>query len=67
MSSINGLVSNALKDNNVSDEEFQLILAEQENYPKHKNQILQRVRTKVNEMNDKIKEQIRVESGKKKV
>ena len=66
LSSINRLVSNALKDNNVSDEEFQLILNEKENYREHKDQIRRRVRTEATEINDEIKEQIRAEAGKKK-
>ena len=65
MSSINGLVSNALKDNKISDEEFQLILAERENYRGHKNQIRERVRTEVKEINDEVREQIRADAEKK--
>ena len=65
MSSINGLVSNALKDNKISDEEFQLILAERENYRSHKNQIRERVRTEVKEINDEVREQIRADAEKK--
>lgn len=64
-SSVNGLVSNALKDNNISDEEYKLILAERESYREHKNQIRRRVRTEVKEINDDLKEQIRSEAEKK--
>ena len=64
-SSVNGLVSNVLKDNNINNDEFQLILAERENYREHKNQIRQRVRTEIKEMSDEIKEQIQEEAEKK--
>lgn len=64
-SSVNELVSDALKDNNISNEEFQLILAERENYREHKNQIRQRVRAEVKKMSDEMKEQIREEAEKK--
>jgi hypothetical protein len=64
VSSVNKLVSDALKDNNISDEEYKLILAERENYREHKKQIRQKVR---NEMIDEIKEAEKkgVEKGKK--
>ena len=64
-STVNGLVSDALKDNTISNEEFQLILAERENYREHKDQIRQRVRTEIKEMSDDLKEQIREEAEKK--
>ena len=65
ISSVNGLVSDALKDNNISNEEFQLILAEREKYREHKNQIHRKVRTEVKEINNELKEQIREEAEKK--
>lgn len=64
-SSVNGLVSDALKDNTISNEEFQLILAERESYREHKNQIRRRVRTEVKEIDEQLKEQIREEAEKK--
>ncbi len=61
-STVNGLVSDALKDNHISNEEYKLILAERENYREHKNQIRRRVKTA---MNDELKEQIRASAEKK--
>jgi phage-related minor tail protein len=65
LSSVNGLVSNALKDNQISDEEYKLILQEEVNYRDHKNQIRRRVRTEIKEMDEQLKEQIRQEAEKR--
>ena len=65
MSSINDLVSKALEDNKISDDEFKIIMQERENYRAHKNQIRQRVQSKVKDMNEKMKKEL-LEQGEKK-
>jgi hypothetical protein len=48
LSSVNGLVSNALRDGAVSDEEFNIILLEMESYRDHKSQIRKKIRNELN-------------------
>ena len=65
MSSINGLVSDALKNNEISHEEYQVIMREHENYRELKNQIRRRVRTEVNDDMIAEAEKKGAERGKK--
>ncbi len=62
LSSVNDLVSKALTDEKVSDEEFQVILSEMESYKTHKSQIRRRVR---NQLSSEKEEEIREEAEKK--
>jgi hypothetical protein len=65
LSSVDGLISGALKDNVISDEEFKIIQQEHENYREHKKHIRERVRREVKEMEEDLKEQIRAEAEKR--
>ena len=65
LSSINGLVSKALQDGHVSNEEYQLILQEIENYRLHKSQIINKTIGDVREITVKKEKEIREESLKK--
>ena len=73
ISSINSLVSDALRDNNINDAEYKIILQEQENYRQHKAGIRERARANIIELNEEMKEQIRaaekkgIAKGKKEV
>lgn len=62
LSSISNLVSKALTDKQISQEEFEVILQEMESYRDHKSQIRNRVR---NELSNEREEEIRVEAEKK--
>lgn len=62
LSSVNNLVSRALSDGKISDEEFQVILNESESYRDHKSQVRRRVR---NELSPEREEEIREEALKK--
>ena len=62
LSSVNGLVSRALTDGEISDEEFQVIIQEMESYREHKSQIRNRVRS---ELSAEREEEIRTEAEKK--
>ena len=50
LSSVNGLVSRALQDGQISNEEFQIILQEMESYRDHKSQIRHRITAEVREL-----------------
>ena len=50
LSSVNGLVSKAIQDGNISNEEFQIILQEMESYRNHKSQIRNRITADVREL-----------------
>lgn len=65
LSSINGLVSKALQDGHVSNEEYQLILQEIENYRLHKSQIINKTIGDVREITLKKEKEVREESLKK--
>jgi hypothetical protein len=62
LSSVNGLVSTALRDGDVSDEEFNIILLEMESYRDHKTQIGKKIR---NELSAEKEQEIREEAQKK--
>jgi hypothetical protein len=62
LSSVNGLVSTALRDGAVSDEEFNIILLEMESYRDHKTQIGKKIR---NELSTEKEQEIREEAQKK--
>ena len=62
LSSVNDLVSRALTDGKISDEEFHVILNEMESYREHKTQIRTRVR---NELSSEREKEIREEAEKK--
>tara|TARA_B110000881_G_scaffold29708_1_gene22173 strand:- start:231 stop:920 length:690 start_codon:yes stop_codon:yes gene_type:complete len=62
LSSVSGLVSRALTDGKISDEEFQVILNEMDSYREHKSQIRRKVR---NELSPEREEEIREEALKK--
>ena len=65
LSSVNGLVSRALQDGYISNEEFQIILQEMESYREHKSQIRHRITDKVKELTVEKENEIREESLKK--
>ncbi len=60
--SVNDLVSKALTDGKVSDEEFQVILNEMESYRDHKSQIRRKTR---NDFSNEIEQEIREDAEKK--
>lgn len=62
LSSVCGLVSRALRDGQISDEEFQVILQEMESYREHKSQIRKKIRA---ELSTEREEEIRRDSEKK--
>lgn len=62
LSSVNDLVSKALSDGKISDEEFQVILGESESYRDHKSQFRRKIR---NELSSEREEEIREEAEKK--
>ena len=65
LSSVNGLVSRALQDGQISNEEFQIILQEMESYRDHKSQIRNRTIGEVRELTVEKENEIREESLKK--
>ena len=65
LSSVNGLVSTALQDGHISNEEFQIILQEMESYRDHKSQIRNRTIGEVRELTVDKENEIREESLKK--
>ena len=65
LSSVNGLVSRALQDGYISNEEFQIILQEMESYREHKSQIRHRITDEVKELTVEKENEIREESLKK--
>ena len=65
LSSVNGLVSRALQDGHISNEEFQIILQEMESYRDHKSQIRNRTIGEVRELTVEKENEIREESFKK--
>ena len=65
LSSVNGLVSRALQDGHISNEEFQIILQEMESYRDHKSQIRHRTIGEVRELTVEKENEIREESFKK--
>ena len=69
LNTINDLVSKALMDGRVSNEDFQHILKELENYREHKTGIKHRTRANLNELTPEREREIRAEAeeiGKKK-
>ena len=65
LSSVNGLVSKALQDGNISNEEYQIILQEMESYRNHKSQIRNRITADVRELTVEKENETREESLKK--
>ena len=65
LSSVNGLVSRALQDGNISNEEYQIILQEMESYRNHKSQIRNRTIGEIRELTVDKENEIREESLKK--
>ena len=65
LSSVNGLVSRALQDGHISNEEFQIILQEMESYRDHKSQLMNRTIGEVRELTVEKENEIREESLKK--
>ena len=65
LSSINGLVSTALQDGHISNEEYQIILQEEDNYRQHKSHIRNRITADVKALTIDKESQIREESLKK--
>ena len=65
LSSVNGLVSRALQDGHISNEEFQIILQEMESYRDHKSQIRNRTIGEVRELTVEKENEIREERFKK--
>ena len=65
LSSVNGLVSRALQDGHISNEEFQIILQEMESYRDHKSQLRNRTIGEVRELTVDKENEIREESLKK--
>ena len=65
LSSVNGLVSKALQDGNISNEEYQIILQEMESYRNHKSQIRNRITADVRELTVEKENEIPEESFKK--
>ena len=64
LSSVNGIVSRALQDCHISNEEFQIILQEEESYLDHKSQIRNRTIGEVRELTVEKESEIREESSK---
>ena len=62
LSSVNGLVSKALQDGNISNEEYQIILQEMESYRDHKSQIRNRITANIRELTVEKENEIREES-----
>lgn len=65
LSSVNGLVSRALQNGSISNEEYQIILQEMESYRNHKSQIRNRTIAEVRELTVEKENEIREESLKK--
>ena len=65
LSSVNGLVSRALQDGSISNEEYQIILQEMESYRDHKSQIRNRTIGEIRELTVDKENEIREESFKK--
>ena len=65
LSSVNGLVSKALQDGNINNEEYQMILQEMESYREHKSQIRSKIRADIKEMTTEREQEIREEAEKK--
>ena len=65
LSNVNGLVSRALQDDHISNEEFQIILQEMESYRDHKSQIRNRTIGEVRELTVEKENEIQEESFKK--
>ena len=65
LSSVNGLVSRALQDGSISNEEYQIILQEMESYRDHKSQIRNRTIGEIRELTVDKENEIREESLKK--
>ena len=65
LSSVNELVSRALQDGHISNEEFQIILQEMESYRDHKSQLRNRTIGEVRELTVEKENEIREESLKK--
>ena len=65
LSNVNGLVSKALQDGNISNEEYQIILQEMESYRNHKSQIRNRITADVRELTVEKENEIREESLRK--
>ena len=65
LSSVNGLVSKALQDGHISNEEFQIILQEMESYRDPKSQIRNRTIGEIRELTVEKENEIREESFKK--
>ena len=65
LSSVNGLVSKALQDGKISNEEYQIILQEMESYGTHKSQIRNRITAEIRELTVDKEEEIREEALKK--
>ena len=65
LSSVNGLVSRALQDGHISNEEFQIILQEMESYRDHKSHLRNRTIGEVRELTVEKENEIREESLKK--
>ena len=65
LSSVNGLVSRALQDGSISNEEYQIILQEMESYRNHKSQIRNRTIGEIRELTVDKENEIREESLKK--
>ena len=62
---LNGLVSRALQDGHISNEEFQIILQEMESYRDHKSQIRNKITADIRELTVDKENEIREESFKK--
>lgn len=58
LSSVNGLVSKALQDGNINNDEYQVILQEMESYREHKSQIRNKTRTEVKDMTTEREQEI---------
>ena len=65
LSSVNGLVSRALQDGHISNEEFQIILQEMESYRDHKSQLRNRTIGEIRELTVEKENEIREERLKK--
>ena len=65
LSSVNGLVSKALQDGHINNEEYQIILQEMENYRVHKSQIKNRITAEVRELTVDRESEIQEEYLKK--
>ena len=62
LSSVNGLVSKALQDGNINNDEYQVILQEMESYREHKSQIRNKTRTEVKDMTTEREQEIHEEA-----